>query len=129
MPLVRIDVVEGRSPAELRRLADVVQEVVEEVFAAPPRDRYQVIDEHPSGHLILSDTGLGFERTDDRVLVQVFQQGRDDEQKKALYARLAERLQSDCGVATTDLVVSVAANGRGDWSFGLGRAQFLEGDL
>ncbi len=129
MPLVRIDVVEGRRPAELRRLADVVQEVVEEVFAAPPRDRYQVVDEHPSSHLILSDTGLGFERTDDRVLVQVFQQGRSDEQKKALYARLAERLESDCGVATTDLVVSVAANGRADWSFGLGRAQFLEGDL
>jgi phenylpyruvate tautomerase PptA (4-oxalocrotonate tautomerase family) len=129
MPLVRIDVVEGRSPAELRRLADVVQEVMEEVFAAPPRDRYQVVDEHPSSHLILSDTGLGFERTDDRVLVHVFQQGRSDEQKKALYARLAERLGSDCGVAATDLVVSVSANTQADWSFGLGRAQFLEGDL
>jgi len=82
MPLVRVDVVEGRSPAELRRLVDVVQEVLEEVFAAPPRDRYQVIDEHPSSHLILSDTGLGLERTDDRVLVQVFQQGRSDEQKR-----------------------------------------------
>lgn len=129
MPLVRIDVVEGRDPAELRRLADVVQEVVEEVFAAPSRDRYQVIDEHPSSHLILADTGLGFERTDDRVLVQVLQQGRSAEQKKALYARLAERLGADCGVAGTDLVVSVAANSREDWSFGLGRAQFLEGDL
>jgi phenylpyruvate tautomerase PptA (4-oxalocrotonate tautomerase family) len=129
MPLVRIDVVEGREPAELRRLADVVQEVLEEVFAAPPRDRYQVIEEHASTHLILLDTGLGFERTDDRVLVQVFQQGRSDEQKKALYARLAERLERECGVATTDLVVSVAGNGRADWSFGLGRAQFLEGDL
>ena len=129
MPLVRIDLVEGREPAAVRRLADVVQEVLEEVFAAPPRDRYQVIGEHPSRNVILQDTGLGFERTDDRVLVQVFQQGRSDEQKKALYARLAERLEAECGVAATDLVVSVAANGRADWSFGLGRAQFLEGDL
>ena len=87
VPLVRIDVVEGREPAELRR------------------------------------------RTDDRVLVQVFQQGRSEEQKKALYARLAERPEADCAVAPTDLAVSVAANGREDWSFGLGRAQFLEGDL
>ena len=63
------------------------------------------------------------------MLVQVFQQGRSEDQKKALYARLAERLEADCGVATTDLMVSVAANGREDWSFGLGRAQFLEGDL
>ena len=129
MPLVRIDVVEGREPAQLRRLADVVQEVLEEVFAAPPRDRYQVVDEHPASHLILADTGLGFDRTDDRVLVQVFQQGRSEQQKKALYARLAERLEAECAVAPTDLVVSIAANGREDWSFGLGRAQFLEGDL
>ena len=112
--------------AELRRLADVVQEVLEEVFAAPPRDRYQVVDEHPSSHLILSDTGLGFERTDDRVLVQIFQQGRSEDQKKALYARLAERLGSDCGVATTDLVVSVAANSREDWSFGNGEASLVQ---
>ena len=129
MPLVRIDLVEGREPAAVRRLADVVQEVLEEVFAAPPRDRYQVIDEHRSSHLILADTGLGFERTDDRVLVQVFQQGRSDAQKQALYDRLAERLGSECGVAGTDLMVSVAANTPADWSFGLGRAQFLEGDL
>ena len=129
MPLVRIDVVEGRAPAELRRLADVVQEVLEEVFAAPPRDRYQVVSEHPSSHLILQDTGLGFDRTEDRILVQVFQQGRSEDQKKALYARLAERLQADCGIAPTDLMVSIAANAREDWSFGFGRAQFLEGDL
>ena len=107
----------------------MVQEVLEEVFAAPPRDRYQVIGEHPSRNLILQDTGLGFERTDDRVLVQVFQQGRSAAQKKALYARLAERLTVECGVAPTDLMVSVAASSREDWSFGLGRAQFLEGDL
>ena len=71
MPLVRIDVVEGREPEQLRRLADVVQQVLEDVFSAPARDRYQVIDEHPPRNLILQDTGLGFERSDDRVLVQV----------------------------------------------------------
>ena len=43
MPLVRIDVQSGRTPAQLRRLADLVQEVMLEVFAAPPRDRYQII--------------------------------------------------------------------------------------
>ena len=48
MPLVRIDVQAGRTPEELRRLADVVQEVMLDVFAAPPRDRYQIITEHPS---------------------------------------------------------------------------------
>ena len=40
MPLVRIDVVEGRrTPEQLRLLADTVQQVLLDVFAVPPRDR------------------------------------------------------------------------------------------
>jgi phenylpyruvate tautomerase PptA (4-oxalocrotonate tautomerase family) len=130
MPLVRIDVIEGRrTPEELRRLADAVQEVVLDVFAAPPRDRYQVITEHRPGQIICEDTGLGIERTDDLVVLQVLQQGRSEEQKRALYAGLAQRLEEAAGLSPSDLVVSVASNTREDWSFGLGRAQFLEGDL
>lgn len=129
MPLVRIDVIEGRSDEELRELADVVQEVMLDVFAAPDRDRYQVIHEHRPGRIIAEDTGLGFERTDDVVIIQVTQQGRGEEQKKVLYAELAERLQKQVGLAPSDLIVSVTENTRADWSFGMGRAQFLEGDL
>ncbi|MDQ1675276.1 MAG: hypothetical protein QOC93_420 [Actinomycetota bacterium] len=130
MPLVRIDVIEGRrTPEQLRRLADTIQEVMLDVFAAPPRDRYQVLTEHRPGQLICEDTGLGLERTDDLVVLQVFQQGRSEEQKRALYAGLARRLEEATGLAPSDLIVSVIGNSREDWSFGLGRAQFLEGDL
>ena len=129
MPLVRIDVQQGRTPAELRRVADVVQGVMLDVFAAPPGDRYQIITEHPVGQIIAEDTGLGFERTVGVVFIQIVQQGRTTAQKKAAYEQLAERLDAECGVAPTDLIVSIVANGREDWSFGLGRAQFLEGDL
>ena len=130
MPLVRIDVVEGRrDPEQLRLLADTVQEVLLDVFAAPPRDRYQVITERRPGQLICEDTGLGIERTDDLVVLQVFQQGRSAEQKRALYAGLCRRLGEVTGLPAGDLVVSVLGNTREDWSFGLGRAQFLDGDL
>ena len=129
MPLVRIDLVEGRTDEEVAALADTVQEVMEEVFAAPPRDRYQVITEHRPGRLVLQDTGLGFERTDRVVLVSVVQQGRTTAQKQALYAALAQRLEDKTGLAPTDLVVSVSENTRADWSFGMGRAQFVEGEL
>ena len=129
MPLVRIDVVEGRrNPEQLRRLADTVQEVMLELFPAPPSDRYQVVTEHRPGQLIC-DTGLGIERTDDPVALQVVQQGRSEEQKRALYAGLARRLEEPTGLAPSDLIVSVVGNTGEDWSFGPGRAQFLEGDL
>jgi phenylpyruvate tautomerase PptA (4-oxalocrotonate tautomerase family) len=129
MPLVRIDVHEGRTPEQLREIADTVQDVMLDVFDAPPRDRYQIITEHPVGHIIAEDTGLGFERTNDVTIIQIFQQGRSEEMKRAAYRELALRLNDRCGIAPTDLVISIVANGRQDWSFGLGRAQFLEGDL
>ena len=66
MPLVRIDVVEGRrDPEQLRLLADTAREVVLDVLAAPPRDRHQVGTEHRPGQLICEDTGLGTARTGD----------------------------------------------------------------
>ena len=107
----------------------MIQEVILDVFAAPPRDRYQIITEHPVGQIIAEDTGLGFERTDGVVVIQIVQQGRTAEQKIAAYAQLAKRLQAECGIAPTDLIVSVTANGRDDWSFGRGEAQFLLGLL
>lgn len=129
MPLVRIDVHEGRTPEELRLIADTVQDVMLEVFAAPPRDRYQIITEHPVGQIVAEDTGLGFERSAGVTVIQIFQQGRSEAQKKAVYRELADRLHARCNIPPTDLIVSIVTNGREDWSFGLGRAQFLEGDL
>ena len=84
MPLVHIHVIEARrTPAQLTQLADTVQQVMLEHFAAPDRDRYQIISEHKPGQIIAEDTGLGFERTDDIVIVQIFQQGRTRQHKQA----------------------------------------------
>jgi phenylpyruvate tautomerase PptA (4-oxalocrotonate tautomerase family) len=129
MPLVRIDVIEGRSDEEIKQLADTVQDVMIDVFAAPERDRYQVIHEHRPGRLIVEDTGLGITRTDAVVVIQVTEQNRDDAQKQALYAALGSALQARVGLRPEDLIVSVVANTTADWSFGLGRAQFLDGEL
>jgi phenylpyruvate tautomerase PptA (4-oxalocrotonate tautomerase family) len=129
MPLVRIDVQEGRTSDELRKLADTVQDVMLDVFSAPPRDRYQIITEHAKGHIIAEDTGLGLERSNGIVIIQIFQQGRSTEQKVDMYAELAKRLGAECGVRPEDLIVSVVANKHADWSFGLGQAQFLDGTL
>lgn len=59
----------------------------------------------------------------------MFQQGRKKEQKEALYAGLAERLDKQCDVKGSDLIISLTENTKEDWSFGYGRAQFLTGDL
>jgi phenylpyruvate tautomerase PptA (4-oxalocrotonate tautomerase family) len=129
MPLVRIDLLEGRTDDELRLIADTVQDCMLDVFAAPPGDRYQIITEHRPGRMFLEDTGLGIERSAQQMVIQVTQQGRTREQKQALYAALAQRLSQRAGLRPEDLVVSVVESTGEDWSFGLGRAQFLTGEL
>lgn len=100
-----------------------------ERFDAPPGDRYQIIETLPVGSILVEDTGLGIERSDGVVIIHVTQQGRGVEQKRAIYAALAKRLAAAGLVRLEDLIVSVVHNDREDWSFGMGRAQFLTGEL
>lgn len=60
MPLLRIDTSAGRSEAERKLLLDSVHRAVLAAFKVPVRDRYQILTEHPPGHLIAEDTGSIF---------------------------------------------------------------------
>jgi len=46
------------------------------------------------------------------------------EKKKALYARIAERLADSPGVRPQDVLVSVVEVSKENWSFGNGLAQY-----
>ena len=81
------------------------------------------------GQIIAEDTGLGYERTDDIVIIQIFQQGRSLRHKQAVYRAIAEELNCRTGLSPSDLIVSMMENTRDDWSFGGGEAQFVEGRL
>lgn len=129
MPLIRIDVIEGRTEEELKLLADAVHDAVVESFEVPARDRYQTINQHKPYEMYIEDTGLGFERTNNIVVIQVISKTRTAEQKKQLYQKIAGHLQSRCYIAPEDVMVSITDNTEADWSFGLGEAQFLNGKL
>ncbi len=129
MPLARVDLVEGRSDEQLAVLADTIYQVERDVFSAPEDDRYVVITEHRPGRMFLGSTGLGYQRSADAMVIQITEQNRDRDQKEALYRALAERLHAAIGLRPEDLIVSIVASTPEDWSFGLGRAQFLTGEL
>lgn len=129
MPLLRFDVIEGRSEEELKTLLDTAHDAMVEAFDVPERDRYQIVHTHKAHEMVIQDTGLGFERSKDIVLISVTSKTRTEEKKQRLYQLLAERLEANCGLAPTDLMVSIVENDAADWSFGLGEAQFLTGKL
>jgi tautomerase-like protein len=129
MPLLYFNVLEGRTDAELQTMLDAAHRAMLAAFKVPERDRYQIVNEYKPSRMIIEDTGLGIPRTDKVVVVQVVSRPRSKKAKQKFYKMLVEELQTSCGIAPTDVMVSVVENSDEDWSFGLGRAQFLEGDL
>jgi phenylpyruvate tautomerase PptA (4-oxalocrotonate tautomerase family) len=129
MPLLRFDLIEGRTDEELKALLDAAHRAMLAAFKVPERDRYQIVHEHKPGQMIVEDTGLGIPRTNKVVFLQVTSRPRPREQKEAFYCLLCEELERACGIAPSDVVVSIVENTDEDWSFGLGRGQFLTGEL
>ncbi len=129
MPLLYIDLIEGRTPSEVGTLLDTVHDAVVDAFGVPPRDRYQVVHTHPAHEIVAWDTGLGLDRSSRLVVVHVVSRRRTREMKEKFYELLASNLADLCGLDRADLIVSITENGDEDWSFGNGRAQFLTGEL
>jgi phenylpyruvate tautomerase PptA (4-oxalocrotonate tautomerase family) len=129
MPLLCFDLVEGRSERQIKRILDVTHEVMVGAFNVPQRDRYQIVREHAPSRMIVEDTGLGIERTPNMLVLQVTTRPRSRAMKQAFYSSLVERLADQCGMSPNDVVVTFVTNTDEDWSFGLGRAQFLTGEL
>lgn len=129
MPLINLDVVRGRDAAQVRTLLDAVHDAMVEAFDVPPTDRYQVLTQHDEHELVVEDTGLGFPRSADLVVIRVTSRARGEAAKQTFYRLLATYLEERAGVSPDDVVVSIVENGPADWSFGGGVAQFLTGDL
>ncbi|WP_099221765.1 tautomerase family protein [Listeria costaricensis] len=129
MPLLNIDVLEGRSDAELRLLLDTIHTVVVAAFGVPERDRYQILHQHKKNEMIIEDTGLGLDRTDKVVIIRMTSKKRTPAQKQTFYRLLAEQLEEKLAIQSSDIMVSIVENSDADWSFGFGRAQFLTGEL
>ncbi|GAB2995245.1 tautomerase family protein [Amycolatopsis acidiphila] len=129
MPLVYIDILDGRAPGEIQTLLDTVHSAVVRAFDVPERDRYQVVRSHPAHEVTALDTGLGIARSARLVIVHLVSRRRQRAQKERFYALLAGALAHDTGLDAKDLIVTITENGDEDWSFGQGRAQFLTGEL
>ncbi|MGY2743601.1 tautomerase family protein [Pseudarthrobacter sp. O4] len=129
MPLVRIDVNQGRSPEQLRALSQGIHDAILAEYGIPERDYFHVLTEHPQGQIFAQDAGLGFERTPDVVMIQIFTQGgRGRESKQSLFAAIAGKLAA-MGVGGEDVFIGYVENSAEDWSFGFGRAQYVTGEL
>jgi 4-oxalocrotonate tautomerase len=126
MPLVRIDHAAGKPPVYRAAISQGVQDALHRTFDVPADDLFQVIAEHVPGTAIVhAPSYLGIEYSDELVIIQITCSAtRSLEQKKALYAAIADNLAADPGLRRQDVMISLVEVGKDDWSFGNGMAQY-----
>jgi len=71
MPLVRIDLLEGKTPEYRSLVGQIVYQALLDVLGVPKDDRFQIITEHPKAGLQFDRDYLGVHRSDDCVFVQI----------------------------------------------------------
>ena len=129
MPLMRVDMIKGRSNEEIRKILDIAYQVASEEFHLLPRDRFQIVTQHEPEEMIIEDVGLDFTRTSRFLMFSITSSPRQPEDKKRFYARLVKELNQKAGISPDDVMVNITCNTKEDWSFGHGEAQFLNGKL
>jgi phenylpyruvate tautomerase PptA (4-oxalocrotonate tautomerase family) len=130
MPFIRIDALRA-DRAKLDALGRAVHEALIDAIGIPEDDLFQVLTSHDgsTGTFRYDPDYLGVHRDDGIVYVDVtMRAGRTDEQKKNLYAKIAELASKYADVEPRNVFVTVHENQFADWSFGEGVAQYLERD-
>jgi phenylpyruvate tautomerase PptA (4-oxalocrotonate tautomerase family) len=127
MPLVRISLRKGKPPAYRKAIAEGVYTALREAFNVPEEDRFITISEHDGDDFLFSRSYMNIGRSDDLVILQItVSNTRTVEQKKALFARIAEKLAQDPGLRREDVFINLVEVMKENWSFGNGIAQYAD---
>lgn len=126
MPLVRIDLPEGKTPEYRMQVGQIVYQAMLDVLNVPSNDRFQIITEHPRTGLQFDREYLGIHRSDDCIFLQItLNSGRTVEMKQRFYKAVADRLHESLKLRREDVFINLVEVSKENWSFGNGEAQYV----
>ena len=126
MPLVRIDLLEGKPPEYRIQVGQIVYQALLDAFTVPKDDRFQIVTEHPKAELLFDRDYLGIHRSDDCIFVQItLSSGRTVEMKQRFYKAVADGLHEALKLRREDVFISLVEVPKENWSFGNGEAQYV----
>jgi 4-oxalocrotonate tautomerase len=126
MPLVRIDLLEGKSAEYRKQVGQVVYQALLDTFNVPKNDRFQVITEHSREGFLFDRDYLGIHRSDDCIFLQItLNSGRTVEMKQRFYKAVADGLHESLKMRREDVLINLVEVPKENWSFGNGEAQYV----
>jgi phenylpyruvate tautomerase PptA (4-oxalocrotonate tautomerase family) len=125
MPIVRIDLRRGKSPAYLTAVRNSIYAAMQDSFNVPKNDRFMLVHQHDAEEFDYDPGYLGISRSDDLVIIQIAcNNTRTVEQKKAFYKSIVDKLVADPGLRPEDVLINLLETTKENWSFGNGVMQY-----
>ena len=124
MPLVKVNLLKGRSAEEKDSIAASIQAALASAVEVPDDNRYQLFREYDGENFRHTSGYLGMTYTDQLLVIEItVREGDDDEHKKSLIAAINRNLVAAGVVSGDDVFVLITKVGNANVSFGRGLAQ------
>ena len=125
MPLVRIDLLAGKSAQYRETIGAAVYDAMVSTINVPKNDRFQIVTEHPEGELFIDPNYLGISRTKDCIIIDItLTEGRSLDLKKAFFKAIADNLHERLQLRREDVMIVLTEVKKENWSFGNGIASY-----
>jgi len=124
MPLVKVNLLKGRSTEEKDSIAASIQTPLVSTLEVSDANRYQLFNEYDAESFLHTSGYLGLTYTDQLLIIEItIREGDDDDHKKSLLAEINRNLVAAGVVAEDDVFVLITEIGDANVSFGKGLAQ------
>ena len=124
MPLVKVDLLKGRSAEEKDSIAASIQTALVSTLEVHDDNRYQLFNEYDGENFRHTSGYLGMAYTDQLLVIEItVREGDDDEHKKSFLAAINSNLVGAGVVGGDDVFVLITEIGGANVSFGRGLAQ------
>ncbi len=126
MPLVRIQLIEGKSDAHRKAIVDGVYAALRQTYDVPQEDLFMQVEEFAARNFHFSRNYLDIARSSDLVILQLtVSNTRTLDKKQALYRAIVRNLAENPGVRPEDVFINLVEVAKENWSFGNGVAQYV----
>ena len=114
MPLVRVEMIKGKSREYKDTVLDIIHNGLVDAFGIEDWDRFQRITEIDTGDFERPD-----DKTDDFMIIEltVFP-GRDKEQKRKAIEMITDNLNKELGIKKTDVFIILNEPPLENWGLG-----------
>ena len=114
MPLVRVDIIKGKTPEYKKNLLNCIHEGLMETIGIEDWDRFQRIVE-----IDKVDYETSPDKTDDFMIIEITMfKGRTREQKKALIETVTDKLVETLEIRPTDVFIVIHEPADENWGLG-----------